>query len=174
MNIIKVHDSIYKIEDFITEDEASTILSAVNGLAGDWNGGSKSEFWLGKSKDIELFEIERIRNRIEALFTNYLRINRITTVHRFVVGKGMGNHTDNVVNPDIKYGVVAYLNDDYEGGEICYPDLDIKVKPKARSIVIHKGDLVHYVSPVLSGNTRYFLTTFVAGSELTKTVIENF
>ena len=53
------------------------------------------------------------------------------------------------------YTFVSYLNDDYEGGEIEFPDLDIKIKPKKGMAAIFDGTLAHKVNEVTSG-TRYF------------------
>lgn len=37
-------------------------------------------------------------------------------------------------------GIVLYLTDDYEGGEIFYLDKDIKFKPKSGTLICHSGD----------------------------------
>lgn len=51
-----------------------------------------------------------------------------------------------------------YLNDDFEGGELYFPNLDISLKPKARQLVIFPGghEYVHGVKTVTSG-FRYVL-----------------
>ena len=48
---------------------------------------------------------------------------------------------------------IAYLNDDYEGGEIYYSELDFVYKPVARSAVFHRGEnpFMHGVLELLSG-----------------------
>jgi hypothetical protein len=52
-------------------------------------------------------------------------------------------------------GANFYLNDDYEGGELYYPELDFYYKPVPNSVVIHRGDSTdlyrHGVSEVKSG-----------------------
>jgi Rps23 Pro-64 3,4-dihydroxylase Tpa1-like proline 4-hydroxylase len=81
----------------------------------------------------------------------------------------MWPHTDDG-NPDdprkIVFGIAIYLNDDFRGGELIYPDLGLSVTPKAGSMVIHKAHLKHQVFPVLG--ERYSITTFVFGDESTK------
>ena len=47
---------------------------------------------------------------------------------------------------------IIYLNDDYEGGEIFYPDLGKSYKPKAGTLIVHPGDFLHEVKPVISGS----------------------
>lgn len=55
--------------------------------------------------------------------------------------------------------ILAYLNDDYEGGELYFPDLDYSIKPKKGMLILFPGSLhyQHGVTPVTSG-TRYTLS----------------
>lgn len=57
--------------------------------------------------------------------------------------------------------MVAYLNDDYEGGEIEFPIFGLKTKPKAGSLVVFPSNYpyLHVVHPVLFGK-RYALNVF--------------
>jgi hypothetical protein len=80
----------------------------------------------------------------------------------------MNLHKDNGHDPSVLYGVVIYLNNDFEGGEIYYPDLDLKIKPKSRSMIIHFANLDHEVLEVTGTNTRYILSMFVRGDEKTR------
>lgn len=57
------------------------------------------------------------------------------------------------------WGSVLYLNDNYEGGHTYYPELQLDVKPRAGSLVVHQGDALHGVKPVF-GNTRYTIASF--------------
>jgi len=72
----------------------------------------------------------------------------------------------------IRYGIVIYYNDDYLGGEIHYPSLEISHKPKARSLVMHGGNIPHGTKKVTSDDYRYFSTSFVRGT-VDKPVILN-
>lgn len=62
-------------------------------------------------------------------------------------------HIDNQghMESPIKWGAVVYFNDDYEGGEIYYPDYNYLYKPKAGSMAMHNGDTRHGVKKVISG-----------------------
>jgi len=53
-----------------------------------------------------------------------------------------------------RMGFIVYFNDDFEGGEICYPEFDFCYKPKAGDLVVHDIQNVHGVKKVKSG-TRY-------------------
>lgn len=62
---------------------------------------------------------------------------------------------DGSPNPFPTYDLnsLFYWNDDFEGGELYYPDHDIVVKPKPGLAVFHPGDIhyMHGVKPIISG-----------------------
>jgi len=62
-------------------------------------------------------------------------------------------HIDNQPHMEspIMWGAVIYFNDDYEGGEIYYPDYEYLYKPKAGSMALHRGSTRHGVKKVTSG-----------------------
>lgn len=55
--------------------------------------------------------------------------------------------------------ILGYLNDDYEGGELYFPELDYGIRPKRGMLIMFPGNLhyVHGVAPVKSG-VRYTLS----------------
>jgi hypothetical protein len=59
------------------------------------------------------------------------------------------------------FGCVLYLNDDYTGGEIYFPNQNIEIKPKPNTLVFFPGTLeyLHGVKPI-NDNIRYTLTSF--------------
>ena len=68
-------------------------------------------------------------------------------------GRWVPNHT-----PQRDYTGLAYLNDDFTGGELVFPDLDIVIVPKPGLLVGFPSNhkFVHAVPKVLSGK-RYSL-----------------
>jgi hypothetical protein len=80
----------------------------------------------------------------------------------------MGAHRDNELDDTVLFGVVIYLNDNYEGGEIYYQDLNLTIKPKARSMIIHPAGIKHEVLNVKGNHTRYTFSIFVRGDSKTK------
>lgn len=60
----------------------------------------------------------------------------------------------------VDIGSVLYLNDNFSGGHIVYPDLNFSYKPEAKTLVLHRGHVVHGVSEVTEGD-RYMLTCFL-------------
>jgi hypothetical protein len=177
-NILIHFEKIYEILEFITEEEQTTILNALNhSTEDDWPTKVDNEFTKndpalsGKVYAITetLADIARqIDDRIESCFENNGWINQIASVQRYQPGIGMGAHKDNELDDSVLFGVVIYLNDNYEGGEIYYQDLDLKIKPKARSMVIHPAGIKHEVLNVKGNNTRYTFSVFVRGHAKTK------
>jgi 2OG-Fe(II) oxygenase superfamily len=92
-------------------------------------------------------------------------LSRTQLLH-YPVGAFNGKHADNcTIDPKtgkvtvIKpwtHSAVIYLNDDYEGGELVYPDLNFTYKPIKGSAIIHPAGAshIHYVNPVTKGD-RY-------------------
>ena len=75
-----------------------------------------------------------------------------------------GQYEEQNRNATVKYGVLMYLNEDFDGGEICYPELGIEYKPKPGVLLIHDAGNMHGVNSISNG-TRYSMTSFVYGLE---------
>lgn len=59
--------------------------------------------------------------------------------------------------PIITVGALIYLNDDYEGGELKFPEYDIIIKPKFGDLVIFPCHYLHEVG-VVSGENKFRYT----------------
>lgn len=69
-------------------------------------------------------------------------------------GSGCTDHVDTVfVNPEemYNYSSVYYINDDYEGGEVVFPEINLTIKPKENSLIFLPSYLVHRVDNLTSG-----------------------
>ncbi len=62
---------------------------------------------------------------------------------------------------DRDLSVVCFLNDDFTGGELVFPGLDLVIKPQAGTLVCFPADhnYIHGVNPVTAGH-RYTLVTW--------------
>jgi Rps23 Pro-64 3,4-dihydroxylase Tpa1-like proline 4-hydroxylase len=158
---------VYEIEDFLTEDEITgLLLSADPNCFVESHPGNIVQDLTPES----LAHIPAISNRVLSCFNNAQSHTKITNIRRLKDGEFMHPHKDSGY-PDSKqtivFGIAIYLNDDFTGGELNYPDLNISIKPKRSSVVVHDAKLLHEVLPVTSGS-RYSITTFVFGDETTK------
>ena len=86
-------------------------------------------------------------------------------------GSGFTPHTDFARNPvdltfvDAHITVLGYYSnpDNYEGGEICFDDYDVCIKPSQGSMIVMGHKAIHSVKPVISG------TRIISNQHLVKT-----
>lgn len=92
------------------------------------------------------------------LYADYMKvpipkiITRNIDIRVYAVSKSLGLHTDTNNNgPFTNHSLVIYMNDDYEGGEIWFPDSGIKIKPTAGTIVAFPATTPHEALAVTKG-----------------------
>lgn len=80
--------------------------------------------------------------------------SREKTIHllKYGVSGHLPAHQDQGISSRVLSSVM-YLNDDYEGGEIEFVNSEVKIKPKAGSIIFFPSNFlyVHEVHPITSG-----------------------
>jgi len=81
---------------------------------------------------------------------------------KYEVGQYFHSHYDSYPAVNRSISVLIYLNDDYEGGEIEFVNFDIKIKPKAGTLIMFPSNYPyrHIAHPVISG-TKYAVSTFL-------------
>jgi len=79
---------------------------------------------------------------------------------RYTPGQHFQVHADHGFSYTCTVSSVMYLNDDYEGGELWFPYLDLTFKPEAGDIVLFPSTYIfaHAAKPVTSG-TKYSAVT---------------
>lgn len=83
-------------------------------------------------------------------------------LNKYAEGEEMGQHVDwNEDQKTLEYSFVIYLNDNYEGGELYFSRQDIKIKPKAGSIILFpsKEPYLHGSLKLVSGR-KIFIPHF--------------
>ena len=90
------------------------------------------------------------KNNLSGMYAkkDFITISKLEPPH------GMGEHRDNEYKDSNHFICMMYINDDYTGGEIVFPELGFEYKPSAGDILIYRGNLLHSVNPVVSGS-RY-------------------
>ena len=75
---------------------------------------------------------------------------------KFVKGFYLWPHVDTLSAEGNHIASIYYINDDYSGGEINFPDHKLKIKPKANSLIIFPGNenYLHEVLEIVDGD-RY-------------------
>ena len=180
MKVNLLSPDIYEIEDFVSIDEQTAILEYCKTLdEAEWwksdNPKYEKGFFFGKQKLGELPQVFRdINKKVKAIFDDVMYVDDVS-LQRHPSGNFMEVHKDywnKEIDYYIRYGIVIYYNDEYTGGEIHYPSLEFSHKPKARSLVMHGGNIPHGTKKVTSDGYRYFSTSFVRGT-VDKPVILN-
>lgn len=88
-----------------------------------------------------------------------LGIQAPISISKYYAGSGMGPHTDS--GPIAHISAVLYLNDEYVGGELAFPNHNITVKPTAGSIIVFPSTepYVHDPRNVVTGE-KYISPAF--------------
>jgi predicted 2-oxoglutarate/Fe(II)-dependent dioxygenase YbiX len=107
----------------------------------------------------------------EAVSAVYGKLVTPSSIHaqKWEVGSSANPHSDNSDfdgNPtdgfdNLKYVGILYLNNDYEGGELYFPEHDISIRPNSGSMYIFSGGVenIHGVTEITNG-TRYSIVSF--------------
>jgi hypothetical protein len=122
---------------------------------------------LNKSDPKVLEVIEGMQQRLKLEVDKFLSVDALPTppaLVRWLPGQYQNPHADKELHEgenrgkpnDFPYYDIAglfYLNDDYEGGELYFPNQGIKFKPKRGAAYFFPGDMnyIHGVTEVLSG-----------------------
>lgn len=169
MKVNRLSPDLYEIEDFVTPEQQQKVLDYCKSLDESdwWHEDQKNTFFYGKQNLCKLPEVfDEINKNVDNLFTSLLYFGSIA-LQRSLDHEPMQTHRDYWIKDldyYIRYGVVIYYNDDYKGGEIEYSELGIVHKPKARSLVLHGGNILHGPRRVIDDKVRYFSTAFIRGS----------
>jgi predicted 2-oxoglutarate/Fe(II)-dependent dioxygenase YbiX len=77
-------------------------------------------------------------------------------------GEQYKSHYDGGTDIGRSISALVYLNDDFEGGEIEFVHFDIKLKPKAGTLILFPSNFayMHTAHPVIKG-TKYALVTWI-------------
>ena len=108
------------------------------------------------------------------LFENYFKIALVpqsTTLELWRTGLSMAPHIDDHI-PAILSQVV-YLNDDYEGGETFFTQLNLTVTPKRGTLVGFRCNCLkheHGVNKILSGTRYTFTSWYKKGYTIAKSI----
>lgn len=181
-NAIYHKNDIIEIENFISKEDCINIIQYLNSEPSKWTVfnetftqcyGMPLSFY---DKNLDNYKLKRdifedihfkFKNTIQSVFSK--KFTGVTYhAQKWNTGGAVDPHSDisdlegNLnTNSTNKFTVILYLNDDYQGGELYFTQHDIKIKPKAGSIVTFPGDHtnIHGVSEVLN-NIRYTIVSW--------------
>lgn len=124
------------------------------------------EYWVDKNATIQDQDIsQKINERLNSVFCNFtdLELQGVGSIQRQYEGIELSYHVDSESNPNVAFACVLYVNDDFIDGELHFPKIDLKYKPKKGALIVFPSsdDYFHGVLPVGAGPTRYALPAFV-------------
>lgn len=159
-NIEQIHEYLFIYKNFLDKDTINKYTTALNALSEeDWHQPNALGYWEDKaSPEIIGDDIHKpVMGLLAPIFWTY----RVPSFYRLKQGDLAPLQT-----PDLYYGengqriighykLALYLGE-FEGGEICFPDITFEYKPNPGDLVIFKihPHLNHFTKPVISGN-RY-------------------
>jgi hypothetical protein len=174
-------ESIKNIESMM-KDKGLNINFEPSSVLGDIDNKRNSQNLIRTSSNINITSYvhknehlkridEKCNNIIDSALEKYKELFLIDTeifnvegfqLLRYGVGGQYKAHHD--AYPAVKraVSVLIYLNDDYEGGEIEFINFDLKIKPKAGTLILFPSNYPykHIAHPVTSG-TKYVLVTWL-------------
>lgn len=128
---------------------------------------SDTEPELGYIYDTVKESIEDVANQYcrEAGLEQPSRVSDFVRLSFYQPGAYMGPHADSFTDDtDLKYSIVLYLNDDYEGGDIVFSvnGVEERISPQAGSALVFPSTLpfIHRVETVTSGR-RFMSPGFI-------------
>ena len=160
---------IYVIENFLEQSMLDELIEQTTSEL-DWNllEGPFVSNRVCLVKNTEISNL--IQNSVSDLFWGQYDVYDGDTIVRQSPGDQMHVHCDNPWLDNVLsessvpenafniWGSVLYLNE-FEGGEIYYPRLNIQYKPKPGDLIIHPTISLyeHGTKPVLGSNKRYIM-----------------
>jgi len=159
-----MNNLVKHIKGFMSNDDAVLIHEYVKTVDNKFEnfGNNEKEFTFYSEFNDD--SIKKLLDRYGSLVREFVQNNydgnfndfdsSKTHIARFLTGYGMHEHFD--INRPNDIATLIYLNSDYEGGEIYFPELNIYIKPQSGDLVCFPDtpDFVHGVKPITKG-TRY-------------------
>lgn len=171
-----IGEDIWVIHYFLSESEILYIRNKLD--------SAQDSEWHCNQNHCQLYlneDLDNITDRVQNLLPDGLFLHRLDGVTRLKINQGHGIHSDNhdflpirefsktlnddqpfMLVDDNVYGMIIYLNNDYDGGEIFYTKQGIVYKPLPGDLLIHSAEdhCEHGVNPVKT-NVRYSISSSI-------------
>lgn len=166
---------IEKLDDTLQEKSLLSKWKNWNAYQSEYSFGQQKKFIYSRLSDTSsllykecMFIYNEIYNAIILSSEHYkknqegLDIGLLAplSISKYFEGKMMGPHVDAHDNDPTKtISCVLYLNDNYEGGELNFPNHNIMIKPEAGSLIIFPSKYLHE-SKVIKSGVKYMAPGF--------------
>lgn len=174
-NVAKLGSSaknVYVIDNFLPNEEYQTLSNFVNNS--DQISWIKEPWTTERSAPNSIPEdavkiLKKIFPTARLNCMNYYNIKvndnweNECLLRKWSKGSKMQPHIDTDAQKHLHIVCMYYVNDNYDGGEIVFPDYNLKIKPKSNSLIMFPGNenYVHGVLEVLKGFRYTYQVHFV-------------
>lgn len=148
-------DNILYLNNVLSQEEHNVLLTYTKN-AESWERTPWGSYAI-KSKELpkNIFDIlEKVFTIVYEKSTTFYNVeidplnSRALHLVKFTEGFDLEPHVDTLSDESLHIASVYYVNDDYVGGEINFPQHNLKIKPDANSLIIFPGN-ENYVHEVL-------------------------
>lgn len=165
-NVEKIGDSVENIkyiENVLSEEEHSAILEYARNRE-SWTLEPWDSYTVGRDdlpanivamlEKVFAFVHKTATDLYDVKINEFIKKDLILI--KFTKGLALYPHIDTDSAESNHIASIYYINDDYVGGEISFPDLNIYIKPKPNSLIFFPGNenYLHEVHTIVAGN-RY-------------------
>ena len=160
-NVTKIGNSVENIQyldDVLPQEKHSVLLNYAKNSKSWQVEPWQAQIVTSENLPKEIFEmLNKIFEFIYKKSTDFydVKINPFNKheLHlvKFQKNFSLNPHVDTLSDEGNHIASVYYINDDYEGGEINFPDHNLNIKPKANSLIIFPGNenYVHEVRKII-------------------------
>jgi hypothetical protein len=146
------------LQKFGRDDVDNLVAEGKFEITQNWNDKNLN---VSDSEEYRIF-YERL-NDLTLQTESNLELSGFATIQRMQPGVELKSHTDDHTDPSISYAAILYINDDYNDGELFFKKLNIKLRPKPKTLLIFPGNekYEHGVETVSDGPIRYVIVGFI-------------
>ncbi len=170
--LVESQDAIFvtSVADYLNSKNLDSVLSFLKDIEVE---DSKKVTLLSEIKDEEVYKfVSDANDYVKSITANqYSQVIdksfvsctwvREPELVKWSPGSQLHPHIDGpnkIQPPMITIAGLIYLNDDYEGGELIFPEYDIKIKPKFGDLVIFPCHYLHEVGIISFKEDKYRYT----------------
>lgn len=177
-NVEKIGNStknIHIIKNVLPKEQHEELLNFAKSIS-KWEKQPWGVYKVG-SKKMPNSVVESLSKIFQIAYENFITLydvdisyqeDNLFNIVKFEEGYAMHLHVDTLSVSALHLASVYYINDDYSGGEINFPDHHLTIKPDANSLLLFPGNenYWHETLEVLE-NDRYTSTKFFKFSNST-------
>lgn len=143
---------MFLVADVLRREECAKLITTLGGQAVAVKQPDYSDYWRHDFKDA--FLRNTLQERVAGACSVPITLSLKLSYTMYKEGGYIKEHTDGkgrVGASESTHTVLFYLNDDYEGGELCCKSLNLCLRPAVGSMIVMRQDIYHSVSELTYG-----------------------